>query len=397
MLRTIPAYLIATLLLFSVTVVGQESAEMDAEPMEPRQSFFVCDWGLLTIEHPAAQDDVFITIENPANYSPVSSSSFTVSGQGAGLFEGNVVVEVRIDGELVLTEPTILQAEELGAVGDWSLDVELDGLDEATAITVTAYSPSPEDGSVIASDSIQLNLNSVFGLPFVTIERPFGSAGVSASPLLVEGMAGSAFENNIVIEVQDVASGEQLAETFATIQTEELGGRGPFSAEVDLDVEPGTLVAVTAYQPAIADDEDVTISDTQFAVISPLARTYDRFLVIRPDDPLNQSDDVCGPASTEFQKDNIQLLAINDVQVISTRSMMPLVNVAIDAAGSSVCPAPLRTRATRDGDAFAIETYYDLSEPVACSADLAPIPQRISLGTLESPDYTITVNGEVVD
>lgn len=33
----------------------------------------------------------------------------------------------------------------------------------------------------------------------------------------------------------------------------------------------------------------------------------------------------------------------------------------------------------------------------ACTMDLAPITQRLSLGTLPNPDYTITANGELVD
>ncbi|MCA9907108.1 MAG: hypothetical protein KC519_00560, partial [Anaerolineae bacterium] len=58
------------------------------------------------------------------------------------------------------------------------------------------------------------------------------------------------------------------------------------------------------------------------------------------------------------------------------------------------CPASLRTRTVRDGNAFAIETYYDMTHPVACTADLAPITRRVSLGTLPNPDFTITVNGQ---
>lgn len=384
---------ICALLLAISSVAAQD---MD-NTSEPRLSYMVCDWGLLTIEHPTEQPDIFITIDSPANYSAVDATSFTVAGQGAGLFEGNVVVEVTADGDVLFVEPTVLQADEIGAVGDWSLDVELGELDAATLITVTASSPSPADGSLIAIDQIQLSANSEIGLPFVEITRPIGSAGVSASPLLIEGIAGGAFENNIVIEVRDTATGDLLTETFATVNTDTIAGSGPFSTEVDLEVDPGTGISVSAYQSAITDADEVTITDTQFAVVSPLAQSYDRFLTIRPDDPLNMSDDVCSAAASEFDNESINPLVINDVQVMSTMSMMPLVNVNIDAAGSSNCAAPRRTRIERDGNSFAIEIYDDATEAFPCTADLAPFVQRVSLGTLPDPDYIITVNGESVD
>ena len=52
---------------------------------------------------------------------------------------------------------------------------------------------------------------------------------------------------------------------------------------------------------------------------------------------------------------------------------------------------------TRSGDNFDIEVYLDTSEPVPCTADLSPIPIQVSLGTLPSPDFTVTVNGKPVE
>ncbi|MBK8024491.1 MAG: hypothetical protein IPK19_24450 [Chloroflexi bacterium] len=68
------------------------SAQSDDQPEDPRLlSYVVCDWGLITVEEPAEQPAVFIDIDSPADYSAVGSA-FTVSGTGAGLFEGNVIV-----------------------------------------------------------------------------------------------------------------------------------------------------------------------------------------------------------------------------------------------------------------------------------------------------------------
>ncbi len=381
-------------LLIVTSAFAQETGETPA----PEYSYIVCDWGLLTIENPTEQPAIFLTIDSPAAFSAVPGTSFTVSGTGAGMFEGNVVVEAIANGAVIFSAPTTLQAPDVGAPGTWSIEVDLGALEGPTLVFVRAFSPSPEDGSDLAAANIDINVNSEFSLPFVDITTPgVFAAGVNASPLLVEGMAGSVFENNLVIEVLDSASGDALSETFATVQSDAVGGRGTFSAEVTVDAIPGTAVTIRAYQPPIADGEEITVSDTEFAVINPLGQTYDRFLYIRASDPLNNPENPCSATGTEFDNTSINPLAINDVQVISTRSIMPLVNVSIDAAGSSNCPAPLRTRITRDGDAFAIETYYDASQPVACTADLAPLPQSVSLGMLPNPDYTITVNGQPVE
>lgn len=385
---------IIMLCLAVIPTLAQDESE---NAPETQRSYQICDWGLLTIEESTEQPPIFIEISSPDDYSAVEST-FTLSGTGAGLFEGNVIVEASAQGGDVLFEgTTILQAEEMGAEGEWSIEVDLGELEEPTPIFIRVYSTSPQDGSTTAFDSLRLNANSEFGLRYVEITTPYFGAGVNTSPMVIEGMAGSAFENNIVIEVRDFDTGEVLAETFATIGTEELVGSGPFAAEVSFEAEIGTGIEVFAYHPPVADDDEIEVSDIEFAVVSPLAQTYERFLTVQRDDPILGADDVCAVAEAEFANENVNLLVINDVTVLSTRSMMPLVNVSIEAAGSSNCPAPPRTRITRDDDAFDIETYYDTTEPVACTADLAPIPVRVSLGTLPNPDYTITVNGEAVE
>lgn len=386
------------LILVLVLLLAVPALAQDDQAPEPRQSYFVCNWGLLIVEESAVLEPPFITISAPEDYSAVGTA-FTVSGEAAGLFEGNVIVEVSAFGssDLLFSGATTVQAEAIDATGEWAIEVDLGAMDEATKIYVQAYSTSPADGSTTALDSLRLNANSEFGLPFVEITRPYFGQGVSTSPLLIEGMAGAVFENNIVIEVQDFATKEVLAETFATIETDELGGMGSFSVEVMVDVEPGTEIEVYAYHPPVAEGEEVTVSDVGYAMASPLARTYDRFLTVQRDDPLYGAEDLCGVAEAEFENEQVDLLVINDVQVISTRSMLPLVHVSIEAAGSSICPAPLRTRIVREADTFNIEIYYDLTNPVPCTMDLAPISRRVSLGTLESPDYAITVNGEAFE
>jgi hypothetical protein len=390
--RTLFAFLLVFLAAFTA------AAQSDEQPEDPRTlSYQVCDWGLIVIEHATEQPSVFIDIDSPADYSAVDSA-FTISGTGAGLFEGNVIVEVSaFGGDVLFTGTTVLQAEELGAVGTWSLDVDLGELAEAAQIFIRVYSESPEDGSTVAFDSLRLNANAEFGLPFVGITTPMYGAGVTNFMMQIEGMAGAIFENNIVIEVRDFATGDVLAETFATVQTDELAGIGAFSAEVDFEAEPGTAIEIHAYQPAVADGETVNVSDVAFAIVNPLMQTYPRILNIQSADPILGAEDSCAAAEAEFENAAITPLVVNDVTVFAYIAPMPLVNLSIQAAGSSVCPAPLRARITNTDNIIAIELYRDTSQPVACTMDLAPIMQRLTLGTLPNPDFTITVNGEPVE
>lgn len=394
--NTLTMTLIGLVLILALPVFAQGT--QDESTAEPRLSYTVCNWGLLTIEHPSTRPVIFVTIDSPVEYSAIPGAAFTVSGTGAGLFEGNVVVEVSSEGELLFSEPTVLRAEEMGAVGEWSMDVDLGELEESTRLFIRAYSPLG-DGLRTVWDAIEVNANSDFGLPFVELTHPFASESISVSPLRIEGVAGGAFENNIVIEVRDFATRTLLTETFATIATDELGGSGAFAAEVDLDLPSGTPITVVAYHPAIADDEEVTVINTQVGVVNPLARTYDRFLTIGPNDPLYLADYAlfCGAASSEFENEEIAPLEITDVQVVATRSTTPLVTVSIEAVKSSNCPLPLRTRIVREGNTFDITLYYDVTTPAPCTADLVPFIQRVSLGTLETTDYTIMVNGRTAE
>ncbi|MEZ4669707.1 MAG: Gmad2 immunoglobulin-like domain-containing protein [Anaerolineae bacterium] len=386
-------HILLTLLLLALTAVV--SAQSGAAP-EPRLSYIVCDWGLITIEESTGQPSSYIHITFPTDYSAVEGSTFTLSGTGAGLFEGNVIVEVVAEGDVPLFNgTTVLQTQEPGSAGDWSIDVDLGTLEQATRVVARVYSTSPEDGSTVAYDSLRLNANSSFGLPYVKLTNPTVGAGVSTNLLLVEGMAGAAFENNIVVEVKDAQTGETLASTPATIQTDELGGSGPFSVEVSFDAEPGTGITITASQPSVAVTDTGDMADYGYAIVNPLGRTYERLLMVRSDDPILGAKDVCAITRSEFENAHIQPLIINNVTVLATRSMMPLVQVSIDAAGSSNCPSPLRTRTVRTDDTYAIETYLDITQPAACTTDLSPIPLQVSLGTLPNPDFKVTVNGEV--
>ena len=74
-------------------------------------------------------------------------STFPLSGTAAGLFEGNVIVDIADDaGNVLFFEQTTAQGTDPAATSDWSVAVDLGDVAEGTPVFVTVYTTSPEDG-----------------------------------------------------------------------------------------------------------------------------------------------------------------------------------------------------------------------------------------------------------
>jgi heat shock protein HslJ len=85
-----------------------------------------------------------------------------VSGMGAGLFEGNVVVQaLDADGNELALAPTIIDSPEAGIGGEGPWKIELDiTVDTATPGKIVAFSPSPKDGEGwLASDEVTVTFD----------------------------------------------------------------------------------------------------------------------------------------------------------------------------------------------------------------------------------------------
>jgi heat shock protein HslJ len=81
-----------------------------------------------------------------------------VTGMGAGLFEGNVVVQVEnSSGGVIALDATIIDSPDAGTGGEgpWGIEFRLEGIVPTEGV-ITAFSPSPEDGSWMASDSVDV-------------------------------------------------------------------------------------------------------------------------------------------------------------------------------------------------------------------------------------------------
>jgi heat shock protein HslJ len=101
----------------------------------------------------------YIDILTPSQGAMVDPNKpIIVEGMAAGLFEGNIVVQVETPGGTVIAlDATIIDSPEagIGGGGPWRLELRLGGIVPFTGV-ITAFSPSPEDGSWMASESVNV-------------------------------------------------------------------------------------------------------------------------------------------------------------------------------------------------------------------------------------------------
>lgn len=101
----------------------------------------------------------FITITSPVSGTVLIDDPFLVTGRGGALFEGNVVVQAEdAAGNILLTQPTILRGLNtgVGGTGDWEITLSVTTT-LGTRGRIYAFSTSPADGSVVASDSVNVS------------------------------------------------------------------------------------------------------------------------------------------------------------------------------------------------------------------------------------------------
>lgn len=100
---------------------------------------------------------IYIQIEQPQD-GAVLDPSVTVSGKAAGMFEGNVVVQVlSLEGNVLAEKATTIDSPDagIGGEGPWAVQLEVD-VETDTSGFIYAFSPSPVDGSHAASAKVQV-------------------------------------------------------------------------------------------------------------------------------------------------------------------------------------------------------------------------------------------------
>jgi heat shock protein HslJ len=201
--------------------------------------------------------EAYIQITEPAQGGVVDiSGPVTVGGNGAGLPEGNVVVEaLDRQGNLLDRQPATLQGKDVGTGGEgtWSTELRIDA-EPGTAGTIRAYATSPNDGSTIAEDSIEVSLGQTPSVePYLKIDQPAQGSMVDVSQLVaVSGTGAGLPEGNVVIVALDQDE-NVLAEEPATLQGPDVGtgGEGTWSVELAVPASGQTAgyIAVFSASP----------------------------------------------------------------------------------------------------------------------------------------------------
>jgi hypothetical protein len=197
----------------------------------------------------------YIKIDEPAQGSQLDiSKPVIVRGSGAGLPEGNVVVEALDSrGNALDRQPATLQGQDVGAggKGTWSTELTIK-TEPGTAGKIRAYSASSKDGSIIAEDSVEVSLGQTPAVEsYIKIDEPAQGTTLDVSkPVQVSGTGAGLPEGNVVVVAVD-QDGDVLAEQPATLQGPDVGtgGAGTWSVELAVPTSgqtPGYIAAFSA-------------------------------------------------------------------------------------------------------------------------------------------------------
>ncbi len=101
----------------------------------------------------------YIRILSPLERETVSTTNgLLISGMGAGLFEGNVALRISdLDGHILREGAAIVAAEDMGGEGPWSVRLKFQ-VNQEVDVEIFAFSNSPKDGSLMASDLVSVTL-----------------------------------------------------------------------------------------------------------------------------------------------------------------------------------------------------------------------------------------------
>jgi putative lipoprotein len=215
---------------------------------------------------PPPSSQAYIKIDDPVYGATLDiSQPVKVSGTGAGLPEGNVVVQaLDRDGNVLDQQPTILQGDNVGTGGQGTWSVELNIKTEpGMAGKIYAFSPSPLDGSIIAQDGVEVSLGQTAAKPtFLEIDLPReGVVLDTASPIQASGKGGGLPEGNVVVQALD-ANEQILAQEVTILQGQDVGtgGAGTWSVQLAVDAPAGMAGKIVAFSPSPADGESYVAS-----------------------------------------------------------------------------------------------------------------------------------------
>jgi len=201
----------------------------------------------------------FIKINEPADGTEVDiSAPVVVNGNAGGLYEGSVVVQVLDqDGNVLSEGTTTIEAPDAGTGGSGPWQIELNvQAEHGTNGTVRAFSKSPAGDEVAAEDQVQVVMGKQPEVEvYIKIDQPTDGAVLNTTqPIQVSGMGAGLFEGNVVVRALD-AQGNILAEMATIIDSPDagIGGEGPWSTELSVNVEAETNGTIKAFSPSPKD------------------------------------------------------------------------------------------------------------------------------------------------
>jgi heat shock protein HslJ len=212
---------------------------------------------------PVQPIEAYISISEPVQGAILDiAEPIAVLGTGAGLFEGNVVVQViDRDGNILAQEPTTLQGPDAGTGGEGTWRVQLSvETQPGMAGQIRAFSPSPRDGSVMAEDVVNVSLGRTPAVQaYIQIDEPVSGQTLDiADPITIRGKGAGLPEGNVVVQALD-RDGNELASQPTILQGPDVGtgGEGTWQVQLSIKTEPGMAGQIRAYSPSPADNSIV--------------------------------------------------------------------------------------------------------------------------------------------
>jgi hypothetical protein len=236
----------------TIKVEPGKTGKIRAYSLSPKDGSVVAEDSVEVSLGRTAAVQSYIRIDEPVQGALLDiSRPVGVRGSGAGLIEGNVVVEaLDWQGNVLAQKPTTLQGPDVGTGGEgtWSTELTIEA-EPGTAGRIRAYNPSTLDGSIIAEDSVDVSLGQTPSVEsYIKIDQPAQGATLDVGqPVQVSGTGASLPEGNVVVVAVD-QDGNVLAQQPTTLKGADVatGGEGTWLAELAVPASgqtPGYIAA----------------------------------------------------------------------------------------------------------------------------------------------------------
>jgi heat shock protein HslJ/uncharacterized lipoprotein YbaY len=200
----------------------------------------------------------YIQMDQPAEGSLLDiANPVQVGGTGGGLFEGNVVVQARDSADNVLAEqPTVIQSPDAGTGGEgpWSVQLSIPA-EPGTTGQIVAFSPSPVDGTLMASAQVNVTYGQV--------QEPEVRVNLEDHLWLLASLAG-----------QELISGIQVYAEFDAGQVTGSAGCNNYNAGYESSGNSLTIGAAGVTRKACSEPQGVMEQENQYLSLLGSATTY---------------------------------------------------------------------------------------------------------------------------